>query len=70
MHQVMTREPGDLPAFGRSCPSPGDGCGTVLSRLSDERAVGAASACLATLFGVRAREVPTVLDGTPPPVVA
>lgn len=30
MHRVTTREPGDLPASGRSCFGPGDGRGTVL----------------------------------------
>jgi len=29
----MTREPGDLPASGRSCFGPGDGRGTELLRL-------------------------------------
>jgi len=66
----MTREPGDLPASGRSCLGPGGGCGTDLFRLGDERAVGAASARPATLNGVRARDLLTVRDGTPPPVVA
>ncbi|SEJ88155.1 high-affinity nickel-transport protein [Sphingobium sp. AP50] len=42
MRQASTREPGDLPASGRSCPGPGDGHGTVSLRLSDERAAGAA----------------------------
>lgn len=32
----MTREPGDLPALGRSCRGPGYGHGTVTFRLGDE----------------------------------
>lgn len=36
VHQAVTREPGDLPAFGRSCLDPGDDHGTVFLRLGDE----------------------------------
>ncbi len=35
MHRAVTREPGDLPAHGRSCHGPGGDQGTVF-RLSDE----------------------------------
>lgn len=31
VHQAVTREPGDLPALGRSCFGPGDGRSTVPS---------------------------------------
>ncbi|GEM_PF-5523648 len=31
VHRATTREPGDLPASGRSCPGPGGGRGTVYS---------------------------------------
>ena len=40
---ALTREPGDLPASGRSCLGPGDGHGPETFRPSDERAVKAAS---------------------------
>jgi len=36
VHLALNREPGNLPASGRSCLGPGSGRGTVFFRLSDD----------------------------------
>jgi hypothetical protein len=66
----MTREPGDLPALGRSCRDPGDGHGTVNFRLSDERAVEAASVRVSAPWGAVSMRAPTVRTDASPNVAS